>query len=154
MRTPFGILERVQPARGGLSLAPLALAAAALALAMSLAFPLAQYPGIPIGFDSRAFVAREIQAPATPAADLARTGAVATLVSARGASTYVVEGRIIQGRDALLAELRRVAANPTRRELPILVRADRTQTMQGLADVLTAARTAGFPGILIAADPR
>ena len=75
-------------------------------------------------------------------------------VSARGAGTYVIEGRIVQGRDGLLAELRRIAANPARRELPVLVKADRSQTLQSLADVLGATRAAGFPGILLAAENR
>ena len=60
----------------------------------------------------------------------------------------------MQGRDGLLAELRRIAANPGRRALPVLVKADRTQTLQGLADIFTAARAAGFPGILLATDSR
>jgi len=154
MRTPLGVVDRVQPAPGGLSVLSLALAAAAIGLTAIAASPLAHYPGIPIGFDNRVISARPIQVASTPSPDLARTAAVATLVSARGAGTYVIEGRIVQGRDSLLAELRRIAANPSRRDLPILVKADRTQTLQGLADIFAATRAAGFPGVLLATETR
>lgn len=154
MRTPLGVLSRVQPAESGLSLPCIALAAISIGLTATLASPLVYYPGIALGFEGRpvAVQAPTLAAPANP--DLARVGAVATLVSARGAGTYVIEGRILQGRDSLQAEFRRIAANPARRALPVLVRADRSQTLQGLADVLAAARAAGFPGILLATEPR
>lgn len=154
MRTPLGVLSRVQAAESGLSLPCMALAAISIGLTAALASPLAYYPGIALGFEGRPVAVRAptIAAPAHP--DLGRVGAVATLVSARGAGTYVIEGRIIQGRESLQTELRRIAANPSRRALPVLVRADRSQTMQGLADVLAAARAAGFPGILLATEPR
>lgn len=154
MRTPLGVLNRVQPAEGGLSLVAVTLATVALGLATALASPLVYYPGIAIGFDDRPVVVRSPLVPSTPTPDLARVGAVATLVSARGAGTYSIEGRIVHGRDGLLAELRHVASNPARRALPVLVKADKTQTLQGLADVVTTARAAGFPGILLATDSR
>lgn len=154
MRTPLGVLDRVQPAEGGLSLVAVTLAAAAVGLATVLASPLVYCPGIAIGFDSRQITARSLEVPVTRTPDLAKVGAVATLVSARGAGTYVIEGRIVQGRDGLLAELRRIAANPARRELPVLVKADKSQTLQGLADIFTATRAAGFPGVLLATDNR
>lgn len=154
MRTPLGVVDRVQPAEGGLSLVALALAASAIGLVALLASPLVYCPGIAIGFDNRRFASSHLEAPVTASPDLARVGAVATLVSARGAGTYVIEGRIVQGRDGLAAEFRRIASNPARRELPVLVKADKSQTLQGLADILTAARAAGFPGILLATDNR
>lgn len=154
MRTPLGVLGRVQLAESGLSAPCLALAALSIGLTVALASPLAYYPGVALGLEGRpvALRAPSVDSPAHP--DLARVGAVATLVSARGTGTYVIEGRIIQGRDGLQAELRRIASNPARRALPVLVRADRSQTLQGLADVLAAARAAGFPGILLAAESR
>lgn len=154
MRTPLGVLDRVQRAEGGLSLLAIVLAATALGLTALLASPLVYCPGITIGFDNRRVSAQPIAVASTPTPDLARVATVATLVSARGAGTYVIEGRIVQGREALLGELRRIAANPARRDLPVLVKADKSQTMQGLADVFGAARAAGFPGILLATDPR
>lgn len=153
MRTPLGVLGRVQPAEGGLSLACVVLAAVSLGLAATLASPLAYCPGIALGFEGRPSTLKVPRIGESGGADLARVGAVATLVSARGAGTYVIEGRIVQGRESLLAELRKVAANPARRDLPILVKADRSQTLQSLADTLAAARAAGFPGILIATEP-
>lgn len=154
MRTPLGVIDRVQRADGGLSLLAITLAVVALGLTALLASPLVYCPGITIGFDSRSISAQPITVASTPSPDLARVGAVATLVSARGTGTYVIEGRIVQGREALLGELRRIASNPARRELPVLVKADKSQTLQGVADVFGAARAAGFPGILLATDPR
>lgn len=154
MRTPLGVLQRVQPAEGGLSPVSFILAATALGLTAVLASPLVHCPGIAIGFDNRKIAGSRLDVPALDTPDLARVGAVATLLSARGAGTYVIEGRMVQGREALLAELRRIAANPSRRELPVLVKADKSQTLQGLADVLGAARAAGFPGILLATETR
>jgi len=154
MRTPLGVLDRVQAADGGLSLVSVALAATALGLTAVLTSPLVHCPGIAIGFDSRAMTLKPLAVPALASPDLARVGAVATLLSARGAGTYVIEGRIVQGRDGLLSELRRIAANPARRDLPVLVKADKSQTLQSLADVLWAARSAGFPGILLATETR
>ena len=154
MRTPLGLIERVQPAEGGLSLLSLALAATSLGLTALVASPLVYCPGVYVGFDGRQVSARPLEVAGTNSPDLARVGAVATLVSARGAGTYVIEGRILQGRDSLLAELRRIALNPGRRNLPLLVKADKSQTLQSLADVFGAARAAGFPGILLATEPR
>ena len=154
MRTPLGVLEKVQPAEGGLSLLAFALAAIALGLTGVLASPLAYYPVMTVGFDDRRISTLALSVAKTPEPDLARVGSVATLVSARGVGTYVIEGRIVQGRDALLSEFRRIAANPARRDLPVLVKADKSQTLQGLADVFSAARAAGFPGILLATDSR
>lgn len=154
MRTPLGVLARVQPAEGGPSLPAFILAATAIGLTAVLASPLVHCPGIAIGFDNRPIATSTLAAPSLATPDLARVGAVATLLSARGAGTYVIEGRIVQGRDALLAELRRIAANPARRELPVLVKADKSQTLQGLADVVGTVRSAGFPGILLATETR
>ncbi len=154
MKTPLGVLEKVQPAEGGLSLLALALAATGLILTGLLASPLAYCPGITVGFDQRPISAQALSVAKTTTPDLARVGSVATLVSARGAGTYIIEGRIVQGREALLGEFRRIATNPARRNLPVLVKADKSQTLQGLADVFGAARAAGFPGILLATDPR
>lgn len=154
MRTPLGVLERVQPAEGGLSPLAFILAATALGLTAVLASPLVHCPGIAIGFDNRRMAASPVAVPGLAAPDLARVGSVATLLAARGAGTYVIEGRIVQGREGLLAELRRIAANPARRDLPVLVKADRSQTLQSLADIVGAARAAGFPGILLATETR
>jgi biopolymer transport protein ExbD len=150
MRTPLGILERVPLAPPRLAAAPFLLGLACLALAAMAASPLAHFRGVYLSLDGSPASVPEI--PVASRADLARVGAVATLVSSRGEGTYLLEGRVIQGREALGAELRRVASNPGRRGLPVLVRADRAQTLQGLADLLDAARAAGFPGILIAAE--
>jgi biopolymer transport protein ExbD len=150
MRTPLGILERVPVAPPRLAALPLVLALACGALAGMLASPLAHYRGLYLSLDGTPAAVPRV--PTTAQADLARVGAVATLVSARGEGTYLLEGRILRGRDALAAELRRLAANPARRARPLLVRADRSQTLQSLADLADAARAAGFPGILLAAD--
>lgn len=154
MRTPLGVLERVQPAEGGLSLVSFTLAAASLGLTAALGSPLVHCPGIAIGFDSRTIAVSPLNTPTLSAPDLARVGSVATLLSARGSGTYVIEGRLVQGREALLTELRRIATHPARRNLPVLVKADKTQTLQGLADVLSTVRAAGFPGILLATETR
>jgi len=150
MRTPLGILERVPVGTPRLAATPVLLGLACLALAGVIASPLAHYRGVYLSLDgSPASVPR---VPTASQTDLARVGAVATLVSARGEGTYLLEGRIVQGKDALATELRRLAANPARRGRPLLVRADRSQTLQGLADLTDAARSAGFPGILLAAE--
>lgn len=152
MRTPLGILERVPVGSPRLAAAPVLLGLACLALAGLLASPLAHYRGVYLSLDGAPAAFPSV--PAATQADLARVGAVATLVSARGEGTYLLEGRIVQGRQALETELRRIAANPARRARPLLVRADRSQTLQGMADLLDAARAAGFPGILLAAEGR
>lgn len=150
MRTPLGLLERVPVGSPRLAATPVVLALACLALAGLLASPLAHYRGVYLSLDGAAAAIPEV--PTAARADLARVGAVATLVSARGEGTYLLEGRIVQGREALAAELRRIAANPGRRARPLLVRADRSQTLQSLAELIDAARAAGFPGILLAAE--
>lgn len=150
MRTPLGILERVPVGSPRLAAAPVLLGLACLALAGLLASPLAHYRGLYVSLDGAA--ASTPQVPVAARGDLARVGAVATLVSSRGEGTYLLEGRILTGKEALAAELRRIAANPARRSLPLLVRADRSQTLQSLADLMDAARAAGLPGILLAAD--
>lgn len=150
MRTPLGILARVPAEPPRLSAAPVLLGLACLALAGLLASPLAHYRGLYLSLDGAAASVPEV--PAATRTDLARVGAVATLVSARGEGTYLLEGRILRGKEALAAELRRIAANPARRSLPLLVRADRSQTLQSLADLMDAAREAGLPGILLAAE--
>lgn len=152
MRTPLGILERAPVGAPRLAAAPVLLGLACLALAALLASPLAHYRGIYLSLDGSPASIPAV--PVTTQADLARAGAVATLVSARGEGTYLLEGRIVQGRQALESELRRIAANPARRARPLLVRADRSQTLQGMADLMDAARAAGFPGILLAAEER
>ena len=154
MKTPLGVLARVQTAESGLSAISFILAATCLCFTAVLASPLVYCPGIYIGFDSQKVSARSLDIAKAESPDLARVGAVATLVSARGANTYVIEGRIVQGREALLIELKRIATNPSRRALPLLVKSDKSQTMQGLSDIFNAARTAGFPGILLATESR
>lgn len=150
MRTPLGILERVPVGSPRLSATAVLLGLACLALAALLASPLAHYRGVYLSLDGSSATIPEV--PTAKRADLARVGAVATLISARGEGTYLLEGKILQGKDALTTELRRIAANPARRGRPLLVRADRSQTLQGLADLADAARVAGFPGILLAAE--
>lgn len=150
MRTPLGILERVPVGSPRLAATPVLLGLACLALAGLIASPLAHYRGVYLSLDGSPATVPEV--PSSNRADLARVGAVATLVSARGAGTYLLEGRIVDGKDALAVELRRIAANPARRGRPLLVRADRSQTLQGLADLADAARAAGFPGILLATE--
>lgn len=152
MRTPLGILGRVPVGTPRLAAGPVLLGLACLALAGLLAAPLAHYRGVYLALDGSPAAIPSVPASSQP--DLARVGAVATLVSARGEGTYLLEGRILQGRQALESELRRIAANPARRARPLLVRADRSQTLQALADLTDAAREAGFPGILLAAERR
>ncbi len=151
MSGPLGIVDRAPAARPGFPALPMLAAAAALALTAAAAAPLARVPGIYLSLDGRP-AATPSRLPSSSAPDLARVGAVATLVSAQGEGVYLLEGRILQGRDALAAELRRIAADPSRRGLPILAKADRSLTLQSLADLTDAARAAGFPGVLIAAD--
>jgi len=150
MRTPLGILERLPVVTPRLAATPVLLGLSCLCLAGLLASPLAHYRGIYLSIDGTA--ASVLSVPSATRTDLARVAAVATLISARGEGTYLLEGRILQGREALSQELRRLAANPSRRTLPLLVRADRSQTLQSLADLMDAARAAGFPGILLAAE--
>jgi len=151
MRSPLGIVDRAPAARPAVPALAIVTGLAALALAAVAVAPLARLPGIYLSLDGRPAAAPS-RLPATGAPDLARVAAVATLVSAQGEGVYLLEGRILQGRDALSAELRRIAADPSRRALPILARADRSLTLQSLADLTDAARAAGFPGVLIAAD--
>ncbi len=151
MSSPLGILDRAPAGRPALPWLAVLAALAALALTAAATAPLARLPGVYLALDGRA-AATPTRLPASSAPDLARVGAVATLVSAQGEGVYLLEGRILQGRDALLAELRRIAADTRRRELPILAKADRSLTLQSLADLTDAAREAGFPGVLIATD--
>jgi biopolymer transport protein ExbD len=147
--TPLGIVDRAPTVRPGLPTSALLAAFAALALTAAAAAPLARLPGVYLALDDRP-VATPSSLPASASPDLARVGAVATLVSAQGEGVYLLEGRILQGRPALLAELRRLASDPSRRALPVLAKADRSLTLQSLADLTDAAREAGFPGVLIA----
>lgn len=151
MRNPLGIIDRAPAARPGLPALALVAALAALALTAAATAPLARVPGIYLALDDRP-AATPTRLPTAAAPDLARVAAVATLVSAQGEGVYLLEGRILQGREALLAEMRRLAADPSRRRLPILAKADRSLTLQSLADLTDAARAAGFPGVLIATD--
>ena len=148
MKTPLGILERLPVPSPRLAATPILLGLSCLCLAGLLASPLAHYRGIYLSIDGAA--ASVLSVPSATKTDLARVSA--TLISARGEGTYLLEGRIVQGREALSQELRRIATNPSRRTLPLLVRADRSQTLQSLADLMDAARAAGFPGILLAAE--
>ena len=151
MSSPLGIVDRAPAARPVLPWLAFLAALAALALTAAATAPLARLPGIYLALDGRA-VATPSRLPAATSPDLARVGAVATLVSAQGEGVYLLEGRILKGREALLAELRRIAADTRRRDLPILAKADRSLTLQSLADLTDAAREAGFPGVLIATD--
>jgi biopolymer transport protein ExbD len=151
MSSPLGILERAPAVRPAVPALAVVAGLSAIALTAALVAPLARLPGIYLALDGRA-VATPSRLPSAGAPDLARVGAVATLVSAQGEGVYLLEGRILQGRDALAAELRRIASDPSRRALPVLAKADRSLTLQSLADLTDAARAAGFPGVLIAAD--
>ncbi len=151
MSSPLGIVDRAPAARPALPALALVGALAALALTAAATAPLARVPGIYLALDGRP-AATPTRLPTSTAPDLARVGAVATLVAAQGEGVYLLEGRILQGREALLAELRRLAADPSRRDLPVLAKADRSLTLQSLADLTEAARAAGFPGVLIATD--
>lgn len=153
MNAPLGILARAPAARPALLASPLVLGVACVALAALAATYLARMPGLYLSLDGKP-VATPSRLPVAASPDLARTAAVATLVSAQGEGVYLLEGRILQGPAALAAELRRLAADPARRALPILVRAERTQTLGSLAELTEAARAAGFPGILLATDRR
>ncbi len=149
MSSPLGIVDRAPAGRPALPATALLAAFAALALTAAATAPLVRLPGVYLALDDRA-VATPSHLPASSSPDLARVGAVATLVSAQGEGVYLLEGRILQGRAALGAELRRLAADPSRRALPVLAKADRSLTLQSLADLTDAAREAGFPGVLIA----
>lgn len=148
---PLGIVDRAPAARPALPWLAVLAALAALALTAAATAPLARLPGIYLALDGRP-AATPARLPTSAAPDVARVAAVATLVSAQGEGVYLLEGRILQGREALLAELRRLATDGRRRDLPILARADRSLTLQSLADLADAAREAGFPGILIATE--
>jgi len=151
MRTPLGVLAKVRPAEQGIDLVPLALAGLALALVWGLVAHFTLIPGTYVGFDERvAAFGRRTSVPRSPSADLARTSAAVTLVSARGTGIYVVAGRVID-RTGLRKELSRVAATGGR-DRPILIKADAALTMQAFVEVCALAREAGFPGVLIATE--
>lgn len=152
MKTPLGIIARVPLSGPTLPASPLILGLVCAALAALAATYLVRMPGLYLSLDGRP-LALPSKLPAAQAPDLARVGTVATLVSAQGQGVYLLEGRIMQGRAALEVELQRIAKNPARRNLPVLVRADSSQTLGSLAELTESIRQAGFPGILLATDP-
>jgi biopolymer transport protein ExbD len=152
MNTPLGIVARVPVSRPTLPATPLILGLVCTALAALAATYLARMPGLYLSLDGRP-LALPSRLPAAIAPDLTRVGSVATLVSAQGQGVYLLEGRIMQGRAALEVELQRIAKNPARRNLPVLIRADSSQTLGSLAELTESVRQAGFPGILLATDP-
>ncbi len=152
MRTPLGLLERVRPAERGLDFGPLALALACAALTYALSAEFVFAPGMYVGFDARAVAVSSLATPSLTKPDLARTSATVTLVSARGATVFVVAGRVVD-REGLAVELRRVAAAGGSSR-PVLIKADAALTMQTFLEVCALARNAGFPGVLVAADER
>ena len=153
MRTPLGVLEKVRPAERGLDFVPLALALVCAALTYVLSAEFVFAPGMYVGFKDGDFaVSPSLKTPKLASGDLARTSLTVTLVSARGTGVFVVAGRVVD-RDGLGAERRRVAAaGGTGR--PLRVKADASLTMQSFLEVCELARSAKFPGVLVAADER
>lgn len=154
-QTPLGILSRVRKARQGVDAAPLALAAVCAALVGALASDFVYSPGMYVGFDgSRSpALSRTLEMPKVATAEMARTALTVTLVSTRGTGVYVVGGRVVDSA-GLGSELRRVAAAGGSAR-PVLIKADGALMMRDFMSVCSAARAAGFPGVLIAAaDPR
>jgi len=155
MRTPLGVLEKVRPAERGVDFLPLALVFACAGLVATLASFFVYTPGLYIGFDRRhAAVNNRLTTPRTNVGDLARTATTVTLISARGTGVYVVAGRVVD-REGLRSWLLALAQNrPASLAHPVLIKADAALTMQSFVTVCELVRTAGFPGVLIAADER
>jgi biopolymer transport protein ExbD len=107
-----------------------------------------------VGFSNvRAAANSHLTTPVTNVGDLAQTSTTVTLISARGAGVYVIDGRVVD--DAgLKVELQRLAADQTLLSRPVLIKADALLTMQSFISVCESVRRAGFPGVLIAADER
>ncbi len=153
MRTPLGVLEKVRPTEKGIDYIPLALALVCAGLVSALASDFVYSPGMYVGFDQRQVsVSRNLKTPKSTIGDMARTSLTVTLVSARGTGVFVVAGRVVD-RAGLGTELRRVAAAGGASR-PVLIKADASLTMQTFLEVCELARTAGFPGVMIAADER
>lgn len=153
--TPLGVLRRVRKARQGVDAAPLALAAVCAGLVAALASDFVYAPGMYVGFDGSKSpaVSRSVDVPKVATAEMARTALTVTLVSTRGTGVYVVGGRVVDAA-GLGPELSRVAAAGGSSR-PVLVKADGALMMRDFMSVCSAARAAGFPGVLIAAgEPR
>lgn len=149
--TPLGVLRRVRKARQGVDAAPLALVAVCAGLVAALASDFVYAPGMYVGFDGSKSPAlsRTLDPPKVATAEMARTALTVTLVSTRGTGVYVVGGRVVDSA-GLGPELRRVAAAGGSSR-PVLVKADGALMMRDFMSVCSAARAAGFPGVLIAA---
>lgn len=150
--TPLGVLRRVRKARQGVDAAPLALVAVCAALVAALASDFVYAPGMYVGFDGKpsAALSRTLEPPKVTTTEMARTGLTVTLVSTRGTGVYVVAGRVVDS-TSLGAELLRVAAAGGSSR-PVLIKADGALMMRDFMAVCSAARAAGFPGVLIAAN--
>lgn len=154
MRTPLGILEKVRPVERGVDFLPLALALTCAGLVAVLASHFVYAPGMYVGFDERlAASTRQLTTPKTNVGDMARTATTVTLISARGTGVFVVAGRVVD-REGLRTELQTLALNKAAQARPVLVKADGALTMQSFLTVCELVRSAGFPGVLIAADER
>ena len=154
MRTPLGILEKVRPVERGVDFLPLALALTCAALVAVLASNFVYAPGMYVGFDNTlAAATRNLTTPKTNVGDMARTATTVTLISARGTGVFVVAGRVVD-REGLRAELQTLSKNKAAVARPVLVKADGALTMQSFLTVCEVVRSAGFPGVLIAADER
>lgn len=154
MRTPLGILEKVRPVERGVDFLPLALALTCAALVAVLTSNFVFAPGMYVGFDERLAASnRKLTTPTTNVGDMARTATTVTLLSARGTGVFVVAGRVVDLK-GLRAELQTLAKNKAALGRPVLVKADGGLTMQSFLTVCELVRSAGFPGVLIAADER
>jgi biopolymer transport protein ExbD len=154
MHTPLGILEKVRPAQKDSGTWPVLLALVCAALIAVLCSHFVYAPGMYVGFSNvRAAANSHLTTPVTNVGDLAQTSTTVTLISARGAGVYVIDGRVVD--DAgLKVELQRLAADKTLLSRPVLIKADALLTMQSFISVCESVRRAGFPGVLIAADER
>ncbi len=154
MRTPLGVLEKVRPVERGVDFLPLALVLACAGLVAVLASSFVYAPGLYVGFDERVgAVSRDLTTPRTNVGDMARTATTVTLVSARGTGVFVVAGRVVD-REGLRGELLALAKNKAAQARPVLVKADAALTLQSFLTVCELVRSAGFPGVLVAADER
>lgn len=154
MRTPLGILEKVQPASKASETWPALLAFTCAALIAVLSSHFVYTPGMYIGFNNIHTAANSrLKTPVSMVGDLAQTSTTVTLISARGAGVYVIAGRVVD--DAgLKVELQRLAMDKTLLSRPVLIKADALLTLQSFISVCESVRQAGFPGVLIAADER